>query len=119
MILINNNTCKELDRKYLLGIALIICSALLTSTGQALWKIANGANLLFIILGLLLYFFGALLMIFAFRFGRLSVLQPLLSLGYIFSIFIGWMFLNESISLQKCIGIFLIFIGAIFIGAKK
>ncbi|WP_206098251.1 EamA family transporter [Paenibacillus ihbetae] len=102
-----------------IGIGFILCSALITSIGQALWKVSEGTNLLLVLLGLILYIFGAAFMIIAYKYGNLSVLQPLLCVGYIFSVFIGFFFLNEEITLQKCLGILIISLGAITIGVNQ
>lgn len=98
------------------GIVLIIIAALATATGQMLWKLSHTVPDLYFIIGFLLYFCGAVLMIAAFKFGDLSVLHPLLSFGYIFSIFLGSLFLGESLSALQIIGILIIIAGASLIG---
>lgn len=98
------------------GIILILCSAVCTSFGQALWKLFNDNQWFFLISGFILYAFGAVLMILAFRYGSLSVLHPLLSLGYLFALFIGYFLLDELISYKELIGIFIILTGVLFIG---
>ncbi|MFE9277964.1 EamA family transporter [Paenibacillus glucanolyticus] len=101
-----------------IAIGFILCSAFITSIGQALWKVSEGTNLFLVLFGLILYIFGAAFMIIAYKYGKLSVLQPLLCAGYIFSIFIGFFFLNEDITLQKFMGIAIISFGAIMIGVN-
>jgi uncharacterized membrane protein len=64
----------------------------------------------------ILYFCGAALMIIAFKFGDLSILHPLLSFGYIFSIFLGGIFLGESLTGIQITGIAVIILGATLIG---
>jgi Predicted membrane protein len=99
-----------------IGITLIICAALSTAIGQMFWKLSHSIPDVWFIFGFLLYFCGALLMIVAFRFGELSVLHPLLSFGYIFSIFLGSLFLGESLTFLQIIGIIVIIVGASLIG---
>lgn len=98
-----------------MGIVLMIFSALTSCTGQLLWKLSVTNGFAYIIIGFFVYAMGALLMIVAYRFGKLSVLQPIMSLAYVFSIFLGFFFLNESISIMKCISVILIIIGVFFI----
>ena len=43
-------------------------------------------------------------MIIAYRYGSLSVLQPMLSLNYVLSIIMAAFVLKEQINLSKCIG---------------
>ena len=54
-------------------------------------------------------------MIIAYRFGELSVLQPMLSLNYILSIFLAVVILKEEITILKVIGVFVIITGVIMI----
>lgn len=98
------------------NIVLISISALLTSFGQFFWKMSNCNNILLLITGFLLYGLGAISMIYAFKFGELSKTQPILSISYVFSLIIGYSFLNEPINLLKIIGIILILTGVIIIG---
>lgn len=98
------------------GIILIVMAALSTAVGQMLWKLSQHFPDVWLIIGFLLYFCGAVLMIAAFRFGDLSVLHPLLSFGYIFSIILGGLFLGEKLSAVQISGILIIFVGASLIG---
>ena len=97
------------------GIVLIIIAALCTSFGQLFWKIGVGDNIFLILLGFVLYGVGALSMIVAFKFGNLSVLHPLMCIGYIFALINGALFLNEKITINHATGIIIIIIGVIFI----
>jgi drug/metabolite transporter (DMT)-like permease len=100
-----------------MGILLMICSALLTASGQAFWKLAHhGLGSWQLYLGFLLYGLGAICMTVAFRFGCLSTLHPLLSLGYVFSLIIGSIWLHEAVTWKLMIGDGLILIGAISLG---
>lgn len=103
------------------GIALIITSAIMTCSGQLCWKL--GAvyaeyTIGFYLLGFLLYGMGALLMVIAFRFGEMSVLHPMLSVGFVGSLFLGNLFLNENITIRKIEGILLILVGIWFLSRQ-
>lgn len=99
-----------------IGISLIILAAFSTSIGQMFWKLSHQFLDVNFIVGFFLYFCGALLMIIAFRFGDLSVLHPLLSFGYIFSLYLGSAFLGENLTITKICGTCIIFVGAALIG---
>lgn len=100
------------------GIAIMVLSSCMTCTGQLMWKLASISehSLLFLMIGFLLYGMGAVCMILAFRFGEMSVLQPMLSIGFVVSVFLGMAVLGEQITVNKCIGICLIVFGMIFLG---
>ncbi len=103
------------------GIILMLFSAFCTSTGQLMWKLATIANIdipLYII-GIVLYGIGALLMMIAFKFGEMSVLHPMLSVGFIIALMYGSIFLSENINLQAIIGTIFILIGMIFLGKSS
>lgn len=107
-------------RKWVLGLILMIASAGLTSVGQAFWKLAtNGLASWQLYLGFCLYGCGAIGMTLAFRYGSFAALHPLLSLGYIFSIFIGSVWLHEMITWKLLIGDGAILIGAICLGVGE
>lgn len=105
-----------------IGIALILISAIMTCSGQLCWKL--GAKypeyvILFYSVGFGLYGMGALLMIVAFKFGEMSVLHPMLSMGFIISLFLGAIFLDEDIGLKKVIGVLLILLGVWLLNAQR
>lgn len=54
-------------------------------------------------------------MIIAYKFGKLSVLQPILSLNYALSIVLGFVFLDETITALKVVGVLVIMSGVICI----
>ena len=103
----------EKNRK---GIGLMAVSSLFVATGQLFWKLSSDRGLGSLIIGFALYAVGALLMILAYRHGSLSVLQPMISLNYIFAIMFAWLILDESLSAQKFIGIGVVIIGVVLIG---
>lgn len=97
----------------------MIISACMTCTGQFMWKIAGSVALnqhvLFLTLGLIMYGVGALLMVAGFKYGEMSTLHPLLSIGYVGALFLGYYFLDEDITLKRAIGIVCILIGVFFV----
>ncbi|GHU74425.1 hypothetical protein FACS189450_15060 [Spirochaetia bacterium] len=58
-------------------------------------------------------------MIAAYKFGKVSVLQPILSLNYIFAVLLGYLILGEPLTMRKCIGIVIITASVIIIGSSK
>lgn len=98
------------------GILLMIISAIFACIGQLFWKLFNiNDNILYLIFGFFLYGVGALVMIKAYKFGKLSVLQPIISLNYVFALILGVTVLKENISIFKILGIFIIIFGVAFI----
>ena len=102
-------------KKNKVGILLMVCSSICVCLGQLLWKLSGDGSLLYLIVGFGLYGIGALAMIAAYRFGKVSILQPILSLNYILSIVLAATVLNETITLLKCIGVLTIFVGVLLI----
>lgn len=98
------------------GILLMIFAAVFACVGQLLWKISTENGILYLLAGFVLYGFGALLMLTAYRFGSVSVLQPMLSTNYALSAVLGILVLNEKITVLKVLGIFIITTGVILIG---
>lgn len=102
------------------GTATMLCSSILTCTGQLFWKLSAGQNtILFLLAGFGLYGCGALLMIIALRYGDLSKLHPLLSAGYILSAILGAAILDEPITGWKILGIAVIIAGLILINLPE
>jgi len=97
------------------GILLMAVSALLASFGQMFWKMFHTYGLWAMALGFALYAAGALVMIVAYRYGRLSVLQPILCLSYVFAIFIAVFILNEDMTPLKLAGIIVVIFGVVMI----
>ena len=102
-------------RKNRKGIVLMCISSLCVCFGQLFWKLAVDFGLLFILIGFLLYGVGALSMIISYRFGKLSVLQPILALNYVIAVILAVTVLNEAIYLTKAIGILGVILGVILI----
>ena len=98
------------------GIILMVASAALSCVGQLLWKLsAADNNLVLIFMGLVLYGVGAVIMVKALGYGPLSVLHPIMSTGYILSLFLGALVLNEDVSFIRIFGVCAIIIGLVFI----
>ena len=95
-------------------------AALLAATGQLLFKLAGGfAPSFYFAFGMLCYVAGAVLMVYAYRFGKLLSLNPVLSLGYIFALILGGLFLQEEISELKILAIILICTGVSLLGKEN
>ena len=109
---------KKNNRKLLIGVIMMVFSSICTCVGQLMWKEASISEekVLFYLLGFCLYGLGAVVMTFAFRFGELSVLHPMLSVGFILSIVLGALYLNEQVSVLKIVGIGVIILGMVFLG---
>lgn len=107
---------KESFLKNRVGILLMILSSICACVGQLFWKLSYGEINLFLICGFLFYGVGALVMLVAYKFGSLSVLQPILSLNYVLSIILSVLVLHEPITLLRIIGVLIIILGAVLIG---
>jgi len=97
------------------GILMMVASSVFVSFGQMFWKMFHTEGLWALILGLVLYAGGALIMIIAYKYGKLSVLQPMLCLSYVFAIFIGVFILQETMTLFRLTGIIIVIFGVIMI----
>lgn len=106
----------ESFKKNKYGILLMGISSICVCVGQLFWKFSVNKGTLFLILGFVFYGIGALVMLIAYKFGSLSVLQPMLSLNYVLSIVLASTILNEKITLMKVIGVLVIIVGVILIG---
>lgn len=112
------------------AIMLVVFVTLLTSSAQVLYKFGaeklnlNPLSLLTnysLIGGLLLYGFGAVLLLIALKAGEVSVLYPIIATSYIWVALMAAYFFNETLSELRIFGIGLIFTGviAVAIGSKK
>ena len=98
------------------GILMMVASSVFVSFGQMFWKMFYTEGIGALVLGLVLYAAGALIMIVAYKYGNLSVLQPMLCLAYVFAIFIAVFILKESMTPFRLAGILVIIFGVILIG---
>ena len=101
------------------GIILMVLSSVFACVGQLFWKLQFTNGIWFLFIGFCFYGIGALLMLFAYKFGSLSVLQPILSLNYVFALVLGYVILQETISIQRIIGTLLIMLGVFLIGGGE
>ena len=97
------------------GIFLMLISSLCVCIGQLLWKLSADMGIIVMLAGFFFYGIGALIMLLAYRFGKLSVLQPMLSLNYVLSIILAALVLKENITLVKCVGVIVIIFGVVLI----
>jgi len=98
------------------GIVLMSFAALMVAVGQLLWKRSAGTDSFLLVVGFVLYGVGALLMVLAFKYGKLSVVHPVLSFSYVFGIFFGYFFLGEILRPLQLVAIAMIMTGVAFIG---
>lgn len=99
------------ERRPILGVSLMAGSALCVCIGQLLWKLGATHGVGLVVIGLVCYAIGALLMLVAYRFGELSVLQPILGLSYALSLIAGWYWLGEHVSVLRIIGVITVVLG--------
>lgn len=97
------------------GILLMVVSSICVCVGQLFWKLSSSYGIAALLIGFAFYGIGALVMIVAYKYGELSVLQPMLSLNYVLSIILATTVLHEKITLLKCSGILIIIFGVICI----
>jgi uncharacterized membrane protein len=102
-------------RKNKIGILLMIVSSICACVGQLFWKLSASQGFLVMLIGFLFYGIGALVMLVAYKFGSLSVLQPMLSLNYAISIVLSAIFLHESVTIFKVVGVIVIMCGVALI----
>jgi len=109
------------------AILLSLFCALLGSIGQTLFKTGSSkitGNLLSwitswqIITGMCLYGLSAILFIVALKYGKLSVLYPLIATSYIWVTLISYYILKEQVNSYNWIGVFLIICGVFMIALK-
>ena len=62
-----------------------------------------------------MYGIGLALMLLAMKFGDLSILHPMLSAGFILSLFLGHFILREQITLQQIAGVGIIGAGMVLL----
>jgi len=108
-----------MNKKKYLSIILMIFCALCLSVSQFIFKITPEYNIIYILCGFFILGIGSIAMIIAYRYGELSVLQPINSMSYVFAAFIAINFLNEDITRFNFIGISLIICGVIIIGINN
>ena len=103
--------------RYVKGISLMLFCSVCLCAGQLIWKIMPGMNLIYLGSGFVIFALGAAAMVLAYRYGELSVLQPLNSLTYVFSQLIGVFVFSERVSAVKLLGVAAIVAGVALIGS--
>lgn len=106
---------KESFQKNKKGILLMVVSSICACIGQLFWKLSGQHGIPMLLLGFAFYGIGALVMLVAYRYGKLSVLQPILSLNYVISLVLGAVALHEPVTALKCVGILVIICGVVLI----
>lgn len=107
---------KESFVKNRTGIVMMLVSSICACVGQLLWKLSAQQGIWVALAGFVFYGIGAVIMLAAYRFGSLSVLQPMLSVNYVLSIILGAVVLREEVTLLKVIGVLVIMVGVVLIG---
>lgn len=109
------------------AIILSLFCALLGSIGQTFFKLGSKkitGNLISwitswqIILGMCLYGLSAILFIVALKYGRLSILYPIIATSYVWVTLTSHYILKEQINYFNWIGVFLIIFGVFMIAIK-
>jgi drug/metabolite transporter (DMT)-like permease len=106
------------------SILLVFMASIIGSFGAVYLKkgsaLLNGTLLGFLngnlIFGVALYLGSSVLYAFGIRGGQLSVLYPMVSLGYIWTLLWSRLFFNEPFTQQKITGLGLILLGVVFVG---
>jgi len=75
----------------------------------------NSISNISLIIGLSFYALSMVFWLYVLSKMQLSKAYPMVSLGYVFTLFLGYFLLNESLSAFKLIGIMLVICGVIFI----
>lgn len=102
-----------------IGVVLMVISSLFSCTGQFMWKLGATRGVRPIVVGFCLYAVGALLMLVAYRFGELSVLQPILGLSYALSLLMGFVWLGENVSVGRAIGVAAVVVGVALVARSS
>ena len=67
-------------------------------------------------LGAGLFLFSSVFFVLGIRHGELSVLYPMVSLGYVWTLVWSRLFFNEAFTRQKFVGLGLVLVGVFFVG---
>ncbi|MEW5896859.1 MAG: hypothetical protein AB1668_04155 [Nanoarchaeota archaeon] len=111
-----------------LGIIIMLICTIFTALGQLFFKYGSATfefdamklitnyNL---ILGFVFYGLGALLLITALKFGKLSIIYPFVSLTFVWVMLMSVFIFDEAINSFKINAVFLIILGIIFIRGSE
>lgn len=107
------------------AITIVLITTIFTSVGQVLWKMGAG-NLTFdvfafltnypLILGWISYLIGAFLLVYAMKYGELTVLYPIIALSFVWVGFMSVFVLGEAMTAKKWLAIILILAGVSILG---
>lgn len=81
------------------------------SREQIITELTQAFSQPFILFGFLLIFSGAILWLAAISRVELSWAYPMLSLGYIYVLFVSWIFLGENLSPLRLLGVLVVIAG--------
>jgi drug/metabolite transporter (DMT)-like permease len=73
----------------------------------------------FVFVGLALYALSSLLYLVALSMENVSVVYPLVGMGYLLTAILAWLVFGESLTMMKILGIVLISTGAYFVVMKR
>ncbi len=106
------------------SMALVLTASMIGSVGSVFLK--SGSQLLRrgfwnlfnwkLALGVLLFVISSLFFVQGIRKGELSVLYPMVSLGYVATLFLSRVFFGERLTPGKFVGLALIVVGVFFVG---
>lgn len=106
-------------------IIMIFCTVIAASA-QLLFKEGSVVSesdpfngMIWVFVGLLFYALGAVLMIYAFKNGEVTVLYPIVTLSYVWVGLVSYHYFNEPMNLLKWAGIIVIVAGISIIGISS
>jgi len=106
------------------SVMLVLLASVIGSFGAVFLKLGaariNRSPLSFLnsrlIFGVALFLGSSVFYAFGIRGGQLSVLYPMVSLGYIWTLVWSRLFFNEALTREKFVGLGLILLGVFFVG---
>ena len=110
------------------AIFLVVICTLFTSVGSLFFKysvmnfnftIIGIITNYYLILGLFFYFFGFLLLTWAFKHGEMSVLFPIVSLSFMWVAIASFVFLGEPVNTLRVVGVLFIIGGVVVLGSAS
>jgi len=101
------------------GIGLMLLCSLCLCLGQLVWKLMPQVSPGYLLAGFAIYGVGAALMVIAYRFGEMSVLQPVNSVSYVYALLLAALVLHESFSAINVLGIAVVMAGVFVLAWSK